>query len=591
MLLKSTTTGRSGGRPQIMARRGVVTSGHYLATDVGLDVLKRGGNAADAAVATGFALTVLKPHQNGIGGEVPILIYSSRHKKSFALSGQGVAPCAATLDHFAKLRLRLIPGDGFLPATVPSAPGAWMLLLERFGTMRLCDVLEPAIELAAQGFPMYESLRARIANTTERFRSEWPSSAAKYLVDGEPPPLGVVWKQPDWAETFAKLGAADRREKDRRRGVERARELFYEGEIARTIVGYQESTQSMDASGAEHIGLLSLKDFSDYRARIEDPVSTTYRDLEVYKCGPWTQGPVMLQSLNLLESYDLRAMGHNSADYIHAIVECMKLAYADREFYYGDPDFAEVPLSRLLSKEYAARRRRLVDPCRASLLMRPGDLPAISVESMSDVNVGNTVGVEGDNGDTTKLEVIDFHGDMVSATPSGGWLHSSPVVPGLGFPLGTRGQMFSLAKGHPNCVAPGKRPRTTLTPTLALLDGRPRLSFGSPGGDQQDQWALQFLLNVVEFGMSLQEAVEAPTFWSQHWPSSFYPRSAIPGGLAAEGRLSQEVLSDLEARGHRVSVFEDWSGGNTLAAAIDPDTGVLHAAASPRLDPAYAAGW
>jgi gamma-glutamyltranspeptidase/glutathione hydrolase len=388
------------------------------------------------------------------------------------------------------------------------------------------------------------------------------------------------------------LAAADRSERSREDGLRRAHALFYDGEIARAIVAFLQSTRARDASGEAHNGLLTRQDFSAFQARIEEPVSTAYRDLQVYKCSSWTQGPVLLQTLNLLRGHDLQVMGHNSADYIHVVVECMKLAYADREFYYGDPAHVNVPLARLLSKEYAANRRTLVDLRHASLALRPGGLPEVTADSILDVNAAVAAAAgDGDHGDTTKLEVIDRDGNMVSATPSGGWLHSSPVVAGLGFPLGTRGQMFSLVRGHPNCLAPGKRPRTTLTPSLALRQGRPYLSFGSPGGDRQDQWALQFLLNVVEFGMSLQEAVEAPTFWSEHWPSSFYPREATPGGLVVEGRVPIAVLDELEYRGHRLTVEGDWSGGNTLAAAIDADTGVLHAAASPRLDPAYAAGW
>jgi len=274
------------------------------------------------------------------------------------------------------------------------------------------------------------------------------------------------------------------------------------------------------------------------------------------------------------------------------VVECMKLAYADREFYYGDPEFVDVPFDRLLSKQYAEERCRLVDPASASLELRPGGRPSIRAERITDVNA--TFAKEagcGDHGDTTKLEVIDKAGNVVSATPSGGWLSSSPVIPGLGFPLGTRGQMFSLVPGHPNALEPGKRPRTTLTPSLLIKDGEIYMAFGSPGGDSQDQWALQFLLNAIHFGMSLQEAVEAPTFWTTHFPSSFYPRTAEPGALHLEGRISESVRSELAARGHLVHVAGDWAGGNTLAASMDPRTGVRCAAASPRLNPAYAAGW
>lgn len=586
--MKKATTGGSGGRPMVMGTRGVVASGHYLATGIGLDILKRGGNAMDAAAAVGFALAVLKPHQNGIGGEVPILVWAANEGKVWAISGHGVAPQAATIDYYRRLGLEVIPGDGFLPALVPPAPATWILLLERFGTMRLADVLAPAIQLAADGFPMYDSLHGSIAASADRFRKEWPSSAQKFLPDGEPPPIGTIWRQPDWAETFQKLLEAEAAEADRVRGLRAAHDRFYRGDIAATIVEFCRSTPIRDASGEAHTGLLTGEDFARFATRLEEPVTTSYRGVEVYKCSSWTQGPVLLQCLNLLEGFDLRSLGHNSADYIHTVVECMKLAFADREFYYGDPAFVEVPWDRLLSKEYAAERRALVDAARASLELRPGGWPPVRAESIREVNAAFAAAA---GGDTTKLEVIDSAGNMVSATPSGGWLMSSPVVPGLGFPLGTRGQMFSLVPGHPNSLAPGKRPRTTLTPSLALRAGRPYLAFGSPGGDSQDQWALQFLLNVVDFGMSLQEAVEAPTFTSEHWPSSFYPRRAAPGVLHVEGRVPEEVRAELAARGHLVQTAGNWSGGNTLAASFDPETGVFSAAASPRLDPAYAMAW
>lgn len=590
--MKKATTGWSGGRPMVMGTHGVVVSGHYLATGIGMDILKRGGNAMDAAAAVGFALAVLKPHQNGIGGEVPILVHSAREGRVWSLSGHGVAPQAATIDYYRSLGLEVIPGDGFLPALVPPAPATWILLLKRFGTLRLADVLAPAIQLAAEGFPMYDSLHGSIAGSADRFRKEWPSSAQKFLPGGEPPPIGAVWLQPDWAETFQKLLEAEAREADRGRGLRAAHDRFYQGDIAATIVDFCRSTPIQDASGEAHAGLLTREDFACFEARLEEPVTTSYRGLEVYKCSSWTQGPVLLQCLNLLEGFDLRSWGHNSADYIHIVVECMKLAFADREFYYGDPAFVEVPWERLLSKEYAEERGAWIDPGRASLELRPGGWPAIRAESILPVNAAfAAVAGGGSEGDTTKLEVIDSAGNMVSATPSGGWLMSSPVVPGLGFPLGTRGQMFSLVPGHPNSLAPGKRPRTTLTPSLALRGGQPFLAFGSPGGDSQDQWALQFLLNVVDFGMGLQEAVEAPTFASEHWPSSFYPRRAAPGVLHVEGRVPEEVRAALAARGHLVQTTGDWSGGNTLAAAFDPETGVLSAAASPRLDPAYAMAW
>ena len=573
----------------ILATRGVVASGHYLSTEIGLEVLRRGGNAMDAAVAVGFGLAVLQPHQNGIGGEVSVLVYSADERKVHALSGGGVAPAGATIDHFRSLGVDLIPGDGFLPALVPPAVGTWILLLERFGTMRLADVLSPAVGLARDGLPMYDVLHDRIKGSAERFRSEWPTSAATFLPGGVPPDVGSVWQQPNWAETFGRLLKGEGRHKNRAAGLRAACDVFYRGVIAERIVAFASSTAVRDASGKSHKGLLTVEDFAEFEARCEDALSTSYRGLTVHKCDTWTQGAVLLQALNLLEGYDLSAMGHNSAESIHTIVECMKLAYADREFYYGDPEFTDVPIERLLSKEYAEKRRGLVDGQRASLELRAGGYPPIQPEGIDGVN--RVFDPKAFTGDTTKLEVIDGAGNMVSATPSGGWLASSPVIEGLGFPLGTRGQMFSLAQGHPNSLEPGKRPRTTLTPSIATADGRGVLAFGSPGGDAQDQWALQFLIAVVDYGLSLQEAVEAPTFWSGHFPGSFYPRAASPGELIVEGRIQRRVREELAGRGHRVTDAEDWSGGNTLAAAIDHGTGVRSAAASPRLNPAYAGGF
>ena len=588
--MNKSSTGSSGGRPMVMGVREVVSSGHYLATQAGMDVLGRGGNAFDAAAAVGFALAVTKPHQNGIGGEVPTLIYSAATGEVLALSGHGTAPRAATLERFLGYGLEMIPGDGLLPALAPPAPATWIALLLRFGTMRLADVLLPAVALAEVGFPMYDALANTIAANADRMRREWPTSAKVFLPGGQPPAVGQVFRNPEWAATFLRLVEAESRHRERDDGLRAAHEEFYRGDIARRIVEFNKNS-FLDASGRPHAGLLEMDDLAGYEARFEPPACTEYRGASVYKCPTWTQGPVLLQSLNLVEGYDLAAMGHNSADYIHTVTECMKLAFADREFYYADPLFAYVPMDWLLSKEYAGERRRLVDAKAASMELRPGGRPAIRAVSVVDVNRAFArASGGGSGGDTTKLEVIDSAGNMVSATPSGGWLQSSPVVEGLGFPLGTRGQMFSLVAGHPNCVAPGKRPRTTLTPSLATRGGKGWMAFGSPGGDAQDQWALQFLLNVIDFGMPLQHAVEAATFWSGHAPSSFYPRKAEPGVLYVEGRIGEPVRRELAARGHVLRVVGDWAGGNTLAACIDPVTGVRSAAASPRLEPASAAG-
>ncbi len=569
-------------RPVIHGRHGMVSSEHYLGTAAGVSVLEHGGNAVDAAAAVGFALSVLEPHQNGIGGEAPILVYWARDRRVHAVNGQGWAPKAATIEHFRSLGLELIPGDGLLPATVPAAVDAWILALQRFGTMSLGQVLGYAISLAEDGFPMSPALRACIEGNRQRFAEQWRTSAAIYLPGGEVPAVGDLFSNLDWASTMKKLAAAEslNAAAGREGALEAAHRAFYEGEIAKTIEGWCRDNEFEDASGEKHRGLLTADDLGGYRGRIEDPVSTSYHGYRVHKCGPWCQGPVFLQQLNLLADFDLPAMGHNTADYIHTVIECAKLAFTDRETYYADPDFADVPLDRLLSKEYAAERRRGIDPKEAF------------TGEASQTDERDTEAEPSAPGDTTHLDVVDRWGNMVSATPSGAWIQSSPVVAGLGFPLGTRGQMFYLDESHPERLEPGKRPSTTLTPSLALAEARglPHIAFGTPGGDCQDQWTLQFFLNFVHFGMGLQEAIDAPTVHSTHFANSFYPHDAHPGEMHAEERIPGKVLDELRARGHIVHVDPPWSHGGVLAVALDPLSGMMSGAASPRLGCAYAMG-
>ena len=579
-------------RPVIQGTHGVVTAGHYLAAQAGLRMLEAGGNAIDAAVASGFALAVLKPHANGIAGEAPILIYSAEKARPFAINGNGVAPAAATLDYFKQLDLEWIPGDGFLPAVVPAAVDSYITALAVFGTLPLAEVLAPARELAAEGFPMYGKLRSAIETNLARWKERYPSSLEVFAPGGRAPEIGEIFRQPDWAAALGLLVEAERKagSKDRLCALRAARDVFYQGEIAKEIVRFARATEVMDASGKAHAALLTEDDFACYAAKVERPLATDYRGLTVHKCNTWCQGAVFLQQLNLLEGFDLKGMGHNHPDYIHTVIEAAKLAFADREAYYGDPEFVEVPLDRLLSKEYAEERRKLIDAERASLDHRPGggepsrrrERPAGRAE---EVDWPTT-----DRGDTTQCDAIDRFGNMVSITPSGGWFATSPVVPGLGFPLGTRGQMFMLEADHPNCVQPGKRPRSTLTPSLVTKEGRPHMVFGTPGGDCQDQWTLQFFLNRVDFGRDLQAAIDAPTFHSMHFRNSFHPREERPGVMAVEGRIAEEVRRALEARGHTVEVVGDWVNGAVLGIEFDPDTGLISGAASPR-DPSYAVGW
>jgi gamma-glutamyltranspeptidase/glutathione hydrolase len=571
---------------------GGVSAGHHLAAQIGAQMLGEGGNAADAACAMGFALQVLEPTMNGPAGEVPILVHVARENRTYAISGQGSAPAAATCARFAELGLDLIPGDGLLAATVPAALDAWCLLLARFGTKSLAEVFAPACALALRGYPMYPFLRSVLSFLEARFRAEWPTSAAVYL------PLrrvGELQTNPALGAFLESLAAAERAAAgSRETKIRAARDSFYRGRPAEEIERFL-ATPVRDASGRAHAGLLRADDLARYEGAVEEPVSARYRDSQVWKCGPWSQGPVFLQQLRLLEGFELAVSGQNSADTLHAIVECAKLAFADREASYADPRFADVPLAELLGDAYTEKRRALVDRARASLELRPGlgRLPAgwpRVAESLVTPQEPQAQAAARGRGDTTHLDAIDREGNAVAATPSGGWIPSSPIVPSLGFPVGTRAQMFVLDPQHPNSLAPGKRPRTTLSPSLArLADGR-FLAFGTPGGDQQDQWTLQFFLNVTDFrARDLQGAIDAPTVHSHHMPDSFYPRLAQPGVVAAESRIAAEVLSELERRGHRVRRSGPWEHGRVLAVARDPVTGVCEAAASPRFAIAAAA--
>ncbi len=537
----------------------------------------------------------------------------------------GTAPAAATLEAFSDLGLDLVPGSGLLAACVPGAFGAWMMLLRDYGTLRLRDVLDYAIGYAAQGYPVLPAISSGIASVADLFREHWPSSAEVYLPGGTVPAPGSRFANPALAATYQRiLAEAEAASGDRDEQIEAARRVYYEGFVAETIAAYAASAQMMDVTGRPHRGLLSYADLSAWRPSLEEPLTYDYQGLTVCKTRPWGQGPVFAQQLALLDGYDLAAMGPGSADYIHTVAECAKLAFADREAWYGDPDFTDVPVKALLSAGYAEARRALVGP-EASAELRPGApdgrpprLPEFAVApgnnapsaaafrsdpmapaaARLDQGTGEpTQRTSGPDptatssyraGDTCHLDVADRFGNLVSATPSGGWLQSSPVIPGLGFCLGTRAQMFTLTPGLPATLAPGKRPRTTLTPSLALKNREPYLAFGTPGGDQQDQWSLLFFLNHVLGGMNLQQAIDFPSFHSAHMPSSFYPRQAQPRVLDVESRVDAAVIEDLRRRGHLVNVRPPWSLGRVSAVARRD--GMLYAAANPRGMQGYAAG-
>jgi gamma-glutamyltranspeptidase/glutathione hydrolase len=498
----------------------------------------------------GFALAVLKPHANGIAGEAPILLYSADRGRAFAVNGHGVEPGQATIERFREMGVDLIPGDGFLPALVPATVDSYITALAVFGALPLEEVIAPALELAGDGFPMYQGLRDAIESNLPRWRDRYPSTVEVFAPGGRPPEVGDIFRQPEWAAAFSQLVEAERAAArgGRTAALRAARDVFYRGDIAREIVRFARGTEVLDASGEAHSALLTEEDFARYSGRVEEPISAGYRGLTVHKCNTWCQGAVLLQQLKLLEGFDLAGMGHNTADYIHTLIECAKLAFADRNAHYGDPDFVQVPLDRLLSAAHADERRDLIDPKRASLEERPGDVTVARRETPPAEREPHWPTTHG--GDTTQCEAIDRYGNMISITPSGGWFMSSPVIPGLGFPLGTRGQMFELDPEHPNCLAPGKRPRSTLTPSLVTKDGRPWMTFGTPGGDCQDQWTLQAFLAHVDFDMDLQAAIDAPTVHSMHFRNSFYPRDVKPGRMAVEGRIPQAVRSELEAWGH-----------------------------------------
>jgi gamma-glutamyltranspeptidase/glutathione hydrolase len=584
-------------RPQLAGTFGMVASTHWLASAAGLAVLEQGGNAFDAAVAAGLVLQVVEPHMCGPAGEVPVIGFDARDGEVFVLNGQGSAPQSATIDAFGELGLDLVPGNGLLAACVPAAFGTWMLLLAAHGSLRLREVMQYAIGYAADGYPVVPGLSSAIGSAAGVFTEHWPTSAEIYLREKGPPAPGSRYANPVLADAYQRiLGEAEAAGSNREAQIEAARRAFYEGFVAEAIGGYLARASVMDGTGERHAGLLSAGDLAAWRASTEPPATVGYAGLTVGKTGPWGQGPVFLQQLRLLDGLGLGEAAPGGVDHIHTVVECAKLAFADREAWYGDPAFTKVPLTDLLSPQYAAQRRALVGRS-ASRDLRPGSpggahprLPGFVTAPRPAALAGIWAGEPTlfRSGDTCHVDAADRFGNMVAATPSGGWLQSSPVIPGLGFCLGTRAQMFTLTPGLPNSLAPGKRPRTTLSPGLAMRGGEPYLAFGTPGGDQQDQWALSFFLNHVQFGMNLQEAIDAPAFHTRHFPSSFWPRESFPATADVEDRAGAGVIEGLRARGHEVTVLPAWSLGRVSAVASDG--GMLYAAANARGMQGYAVG-
>jgi len=589
-------------RPELTGDFGMVASTHWLASAAGMSVLERGGNAFDAAVAAGFVLQVVEPHLNGPGGDLPVLVWSEDDQRATAVCGQGTVPASATIEHYTGLGLDLVPGTGLLAATVPGAFGAWLLMLERWGTWPVEDVLAPAISYAENGFPAIDGIVGTIGAVERTFTEDWPTSAALWLPGGRPPAAGSRLRNPVLAATYRRLAETARTASGNREArIAAARDAWYRGFVAEAIARFCAETSWRDSSGRVHGGLLTGDDLDGWTTTTEDPLGHDYDRYRVLKTGPWGQGPVFLQQLALLSGFDLEAAGFLSADYIHTVTEVAKLAFADREAWYGDPAHTDVPMDALLSADYNAARRALVG-AEASLDLRPGSPdgrgPALPQSAPgATAPIGDGVGeptVRPDGrvaGDTCHLDVADRFGNLVSATPSGGWLQSSPAVPELGFCLGTRAQMCWLEPDLPSSLRPGSRPRTTLSPSMALRDGRPWMAFGTPGGDQQDQWSVHFFLALVHGGLNLQEAIDAPMFHSVHFPSSFYPRGSWPGGVVAEERIGAEVVAELRRRGHDVDVQGPWTLGRLSAVTRDSgDPGFLRAAANPRGAQGYAAG-
>jgi gamma-glutamyltranspeptidase/glutathione hydrolase len=596
----------NGGRPQLSGTFGAVSSTHWLPSAAAMSVLEKGGNAFDAAAAAGFVLQVVEPHFNGLGGDVPIVSYQAATDRVQVVCGQGPTPGAATIDSIKRLGLHQIPGSGLLPAVVPGAFGAWMRLLTEHGTLPLAEILDYAIGYAENGFPLLTGAADAIEVLAPLFETEWLESGRVYLPNGRPPAAGSRFRNPALAQTYKRLlREAAAVSGGREAQIAAAENAFYRGFVAEAIDSFVSTTEVLDSTGRRNKGLLTGQDMADWRAVVEESAHVQYGDYTVHKPGPWSQSPVFLQQLALLEGFDLRGMGLDSAEYIHTVAECAKLAFADREAWYGDPDHGDVPLETLLSPAYTEERRKLIDSKAASTLRpgspggRPPHIPehlADSVPSarehwMTQIRNGLPTVVRATEArtDTCTIVVADRFGNMVAAVPSGGWLKSSPVIPGTGLSLGTRAQTMTLEEGHPNAFGPGRRPRTTLSPTLVQKDGKPVLAFGTPGGDRQDQWTLEFFLAVAEFGFDLQTATESLAFHTDHFAASFTPHESHPKKLVVERNCDPEVVEELRTRGHEVELAAELSLGKVCAVGADRERDLLLAAASPRGRQSYAA--
>jgi gamma-glutamyltranspeptidase / glutathione hydrolase len=596
-------------RPELVGTRGMVASTHWLASAAGMAMLEAGGNAFDAAATAGFVLQVVEPHLCGPGGEVPA-IFSVAGGPPRVLCGQGVGPAGPTIAHYRDaLGLELIPGNGLLPACVPGAWDAWLTLLRDHGTRTLRDVLDPAIGYATGGFPLVAGVSATIRLAAAMFQRHWPTSASQWL---PVPRAGDRFRLPALADTWQRLlGEAESAGASREVQLDAARRAWSSGFVAEAVEVFCRSAVR-DETGRDHAGVLTGDDLAGWEASYEEPLTVPAGGRwTLVKCGPWTQGPALAQQLRLLDGFELSYVdGVPTAETVHLAVECAKLAFADREAWYGDSADPSA-VQALFEQSYVDSRRALIGRT-ASGELRPGapggrtprlpafvtagrglggadGQPPLAPEQAESARTAAQSAVAG-RGDTVHIDVVDAAGNMISATPSGGWLQSSPTIPSLGFCLGTRAQMFWLEEGLPNSLAPGRRPRITLSPSMALRDGAPVLAFGTPGGDQQDQWQLCFWLAHTTAGLNLQAAIDAPAWHCGAFPSSFYPRAWRPRELVAESRLGAATLDDLRQRGHDVVDAGPWSLGRLSAVSRDPSTGFLRAAANPRGAQGYAAG-
>ncbi|MBG6084931.1 gamma-glutamyltransferase family protein [Zhihengliuella flava] len=601
-------------RPEVTGTFGMASSTHWLASATAQAVLERGGNAFDAATAAAFVLHVVEPHLNGPGGDMTAVFTTAEHPdQPTVLVGQGPAPAGATIEHFRAEGLDLIPGSGALAAAIPGAVDAWLTLLRDHGTWTAPAALEFAIDYARNGHPVLAAVCRTVERVADLFGEHWPTSAERWMPGGTAPLPGELITNPAYADLLTAMCQAAEAAADRADGIDAARALWRQrvGEAAEAAA----RTPHRHSDGKDHAGVIRAEDLAGFAAHYEPATTAEFRGFTVAKTGPWGQGPVLLQALKILEGYDDALLDPASADGAHTILEALKLAFADRDAWYGE-DLTAPELALLLSEDYAAARRGLIEDT-ASAVARPGQLPGREVPPASVPGAGVVVDDRGageptvqvrpagrnataedletdpqgrTRGDTCHLDVVDRWGNMIAATPSGGWLQSSPHIPELGFCLGTRLQANWLEPQTASALTPGRRPRTTLTPTLVLRGGTPIMALGTPGGDQQDQWQLPVLLRVLIGGYTPQQAIDAPTLHTTHLHSSFFPREFTPRGAVVEDRLGEDVLADLTARGHELTRAGDWALGRLSVVTRDPATGVLGAAANSRGEQGYAVG-